>query len=236
MASAASTCPSARSTRTATTTRCAPRLRASSARTCCTRCGCRFTTQESDADVALARRRRSSCSTPSRRAAPASRAVARTGRFELAENLDFNVGRKQQMRVGYPARGRTLQELRRDKRRGTLHLLGSIEAFNDEPADARSRSALARWTPRSRSTTSGFYWSDDIRLNNKFSFGIGVRNEMQSHIDDKSEPDAARRIHLDAVGQRHGDPRRLRALLRLVRIEPLRPDAARQRHRAARHC
>ena len=30
----------------------------------------------------------------------------------------------------------------------------------------------------------GFYWSDDIRVNNKLSFGVGVRNEMQSHIDD----------------------------------------------------
>src|SRR6185503_9515473 len=32
--------------------------------------------------------------------------------------------------------------------------------------------------------TLGFYWSDDIRLNNKLSFGVGVRNEMQSHISD----------------------------------------------------
>ena len=31
----------------------------------------------------------------------------------------------------------------------------------------------------------GFYWQDDIRLSNKFSVSIGVRNEMQSHIDDR---------------------------------------------------
>ena len=31
----------------------------------------------------------------------------------------------------------------------------------------------------------GAYWQDDIRLNNKFSVSVGVRNEMQSHIDDK---------------------------------------------------
>jgi hypothetical protein len=31
----------------------------------------------------------------------------------------------------------------------------------------------------------GVYWSDDVRLSNKLSFGIGLRNEMQSHIGDR---------------------------------------------------
>ena len=48
----------------------------------------------------------------------------------------------------------------------------------------------------------------------------------------QAEPDAAPRLHVGAVRQPAlGDSRRLRPLLRLVRLEPLRPDAARGRHR-----
>ena len=31
----------------------------------------------------------------------------------------------------------------------------------------------------------GLYWQDDIRVNRNFSFSVGVRQEMQSLIDDK---------------------------------------------------
>ena len=34
----------------------------------------------------------------------------------------------------------------------------------------------------------GIYWQDDIRLNNKLSVSIGVRNELQSHINDRLNP------------------------------------------------
>ena len=56
-----------------------------------------------------------------------------------------------------------------------------------------SRSASAQVDTSFSQYQLGLYWQDDIRVNNNFSFSVGVRNEMQSLIDDKSEPDAARR-------------------------------------------
>ena len=34
----------------------------------------------------------------------------------------------------------------------------------------------------------GLYWQDDVRVNKSFSYSIGLRQEMQSHINDKLNP------------------------------------------------
>ena len=109
------------------------------------------------------RRRRSSCSTPSRRAAPASRAVARSRTFELAENLDFNIGRKQQMRVGYIcSRADATRTSTRETPLGRSPTR-RIEAFNENrpdhvyPAPRPGEHlvlAVQRWASTGR-TTSG---------------------------------------------------------------------------------
>ena len=102
--------------------------------------------------------------------------------FELAENLDFNVGRKQQMRVGFLLEGGRYQNFDARNANGTF-TFATIDAFNaDQPMTFTQRNGQVN--TRFRQYNLGFYWSDDIRLNNKLSFGIGVRNEMQSHIDD----------------------------------------------------
>ena len=130
-------------------------------KTRCTRCDCSFIAGEP-------------CSRRSRRRQPiivldtftkggaGCRAMAPNRTFELAENLDFNIGRKQQMRVGYIARGRTLQELRRAKRRWYLHLLVA-RGLQREPAHhiypapwpgGHLVRTITRWASTGR-TTSG---------------------------------------------------------------------------------
>ena len=102
--------------------------------------------------------------------------------FELADNLDFNVGRKQQMRVGFLLEGGRYQNFDARNAAGTF-TYATIDAFNlDNPMTFTQR--IGQVNTHFRQYNLGFYWSDDIRLNNKLSFGIGVRNEMQSHISD----------------------------------------------------
>ena len=102
--------------------------------------------------------------------------------FELAENLDFNVGRKQQMRVGFLLEGGRYQNFDARNANGTF-TYATPEAYKlDQPMTFTQRNGQVN--TRFRQYNLGFYWSDDIRLNSKLSFGIGVRNEMQSHIDD----------------------------------------------------
>ena len=93
---------------------------------------------------------------------------------------------------------------------------------------------IGRSTRRSSNIRLGFYWSDDIRINSEsLAWRRRAQRDAVAHRR-QAEPDAAPRLHLDAVRQPDRGSRRLRPLLRLVRVEPLRPDAARQRRRAAR--
>jgi hypothetical protein len=103
--------------------------------------------------------------------------------FELAENLDFNIGRKQQMRVGFLLEGGRYENFDARNAAGTF-TFSSIEAYlAGTPTTFTQR--IGQVDTSFSQYNLGFYWSDDIRLNNKFSFGVGVRNEMQSHIDDR---------------------------------------------------
>ena len=109
-----------------------------------------------------------------------SRGSQRT--YELADNLDFNVGRKQQMRVGFILEGGLYENFDARNANGTF-TYATPEAYElDRPMTFTQRNGQVE--TRFRHYTLGFYWSDDIRLNSKLSFGIGVRNEMQSQIDD----------------------------------------------------
>src|SRR4029079_9329295 len=100
--------------------------------------------------------------------------------FELAENLDFNIGRKQQMRVGYIVEGGRYKNFDARNAAGT-YTYSTLEAFNENrPITFTQR--LGQVDTSFTQYNVGFYWSDDVRLNNKFSFGVGVRNELQTHI------------------------------------------------------
>jgi outer membrane receptor for ferrienterochelin and colicin len=103
--------------------------------------------------------------------------------FELADNLDFNVGRKHQMRVGVLLEGDRYSNFDAQNNAGTF-TFSSSEAFDAGlPTSFTQRNGEVN--TRFNQYQFGAYWQDDIRLTSKFSVSIGVRNEMQSHIDDK---------------------------------------------------
>jgi hypothetical protein len=103
--------------------------------------------------------------------------------FELAENLDFNIGRKQQMRVGYLLEGGRYKNFDATNAAGTFTYSSREAYLAGRPTTFTQR--LGQVDTAFSQYNLGFYWSDDIRLSNKLSFGVGVRNEMQSHISDR---------------------------------------------------
>ena len=81
-------------------------------------------------------------------------------------------------------------------------------------APTRIASAI-RWST-TRSIKAGWYVQDDFRRRANLQVSLGLRQELQTHVDDAVEPGAARRLHVER-GQEDQGPRRLRHLLRLVR-------------------
>jgi outer membrane receptor for ferrienterochelin and colicin len=104
--------------------------------------------------------------------------------FELADNLDFNVGRRHQMRVGFLLEGIEFTNFDAQNAAGTF-TFSSIEAFNaGQPTSYTERNGQVN--TRSNQYQLGIYWQDDIRITNKLSVSVGLRNESQSHIDDRT--------------------------------------------------
>jgi hypothetical protein len=116
--------------------------------------------------------------------------------LELADNFDFNVGKKQQMRVGALLEGGTYKYFDQSNANGTF-TFQSLDAYNAILAgtpllDQNGSPLLPTYKIRIGTVNTdfnvwqlGFYWQDDIRVNNKFSYSLGVRNEMQSLLSDK---------------------------------------------------
>ena len=108
---------------------------------------------------------------------------SRTEAFEIADNFDFNVGTRHQMRVGLILEADTYANFDERNKAGTFTFT-TLENY---------RLGLpARYTRRDGTLDTkfnqyqlGFYWQDDIRLHRNFSLSLGLRNEMQSRIDDR---------------------------------------------------
>jgi hypothetical protein len=117
--------------------------------------------------------------------------------YEIADNFDFNVGRKQQMRVGVLMEGGRYKYFDQSNANGTFTfqslaayqgILNGTPLVNPETGEEiwpiyRVRTGLVN--TNFNVWQLGFYWQDDIRVNSKFSYSVGVRNEMQSLLDDK---------------------------------------------------
>jgi hypothetical protein len=106
-----------------------------------------------------------------------------TDRVELAENFDFNVGPRHQMRVGLLLEGAWYSNFDERNKAGT---------FTYRTIDDYRAGILQQYTQRLGTLDTsfsqyqaGFYWSDEFRLHRDFTLGMGVRNEMQSRIDQK---------------------------------------------------
>lgn len=103
--------------------------------------------------------------------------------FELADNFDFSVGRRHQMRVGLLLEGGRYEYFDARNAAGTF-TFSSLEAFlAGRPTQFTQR--LGQVDTAFTQYQLGFYWQDDVRVNTKFSYSLGVRNEMQSHVRDR---------------------------------------------------
>jgi hypothetical protein len=106
-----------------------------------------------------------------------------TETFELADNVDFSIGRKHQMRLGAILESGLYETFDEQNRAGRF-TFADIDAYREgRPLQFTQR--IGTVDTSFRQYQFGFYWQDDIRINNRLSLGVGVRNEMQSHIDDR---------------------------------------------------
>ena len=153
--------------------------------------------------------------------------------FEIADNLDFTIGRKHAMRVGALVSGGLYRNYDARNAAGTF-TFSSLESLPRAARRCSSRSASARSTRRSPPTRKRVYWQDDIRMTRTLTISVGVRQEMQSLIADKLNV-------MPRVGLTYS-PRNSKTIVRggyglfydWYDSEPVRPDAARERHLAAR--
>jgi hypothetical protein len=105
-----------------------------------------------------------------------------TRRLEVADNFDFTVG-KHQMRVGALLEGAFFSNFDERNALGTW-TYRTIEDYNaGRPAQYSQR--LGTVDTSFNQYQAGFYWSDEFRVHRDVSLGLGVRNELQSRIDDK---------------------------------------------------
>ena len=103
--------------------------------------------------------------------------------LEVADNLDFNLGRKHAMRVGLLFESGSYDNFDARNAAGT---------FTFSSLDTYLAGTPLQFTQRNGQVDTSFsqyqlglYWQDDIRVNRNFSFSLGLRQEMQSLIDDK---------------------------------------------------
>jgi hypothetical protein len=100
--------------------------------------------------------------------------------FEVADNLDFTIGRKHATRVGFEVFGGRYRYFDARNAAGT-YTFSSLEAY-------RAATPL-QFTQRIGEVNTSFtayqtslYWQDDIRTTRTLTISLGVRQEMQSLI------------------------------------------------------
>lgn len=106
-----------------------------------------------------------------------------TNNWEFADNLDFSVGRRHQMRVGVLLESGLYETFDEQNKFGTWTYRNLDDYYADRPQQFTQRFGTVDTS--FRQYQFGMYWQDDWRINNKVTIGYGVRNEMQSHLSDK---------------------------------------------------
>ena len=105
-----------------------------------------------------------------------------TKRLELADNFDFTVG-KHQMRAGALVEGAFYSNFDERNAAGTWTYRTIEDFISGRPAQFSQR--LGTLDTEFSQYQAGFYWSDEFRVHRDLTLGVGVRNELQSRIDDK---------------------------------------------------
>ena len=103
--------------------------------------------------------------------------------FDVADNLDFTIGRKHATRVGFDLFGGRYNYFDARNAAGT---------FTFSSLDAYLAGVPLQFTQRLGEVNTSFtayqaalYWQDDIRTTRTLTISIGIRQEMQSLISDK---------------------------------------------------
>lgn len=106
----------------------------------------------------------------------------RTRSVEVADNFDFTV-RRHAMRAGVLFEAGRYRNVDARNAAGTF-TFGSLEAFlAGRPNTFTQR--LGQVDTGFTQYQLGMYWQDDFRLHRSFSMSLGVRQEMQSHVEDR---------------------------------------------------
>lgn len=107
-----------------------------------------------------------------------------TRRYSVADDLDFNAGRKHAMRAGFLLEGGRYDTFNAQNANGTFTFT-SLDAFlTGRPSQYTQRIVNVGDTAYDHYQL-GVYWQDDIRVNKAFSYSVGLREETQAHISDK---------------------------------------------------
>jgi len=103
--------------------------------------------------------------------------------FNVADNLDFTIGRKHATRVGFELSGGRYKYFDARNAAGT---------FTFSSLDAYRAGVPLQFTQRLGEVNTSFtayqgavYWQDDIRTTRTLTISVGIRQEMQSLIADK---------------------------------------------------
>ena len=102
--------------------------------------------------------------------------------FEVADNFDFTPHKDHQMRVGLLLEGGTYEYFDGSNLAGRTTFASLDDYTAGRPLQFSQR--LDDVSTSFNQYQLGFYIQDDIRVNNRLSIGVGLRNEMQSHVND----------------------------------------------------
>ena len=149
--------------------------------------------------------------------------------LEMEDSIEFSPAKKHNMRVGVQLESFCVNSLERQNFNGTFTFASNAAFDAGLPSTYRQRIGTglvdyAQWQ-------AAWYVQDDWTIRKTFSLSLGLRHEFQSHLDDADRVRAADWGDLDAWQVHRA--RRVGHLQRVVRDEPLRADAARQRRHPA---
>ena len=103
--------------------------------------------------------------------------------FDIADNLDFTIGRKHATRVGFELFGGRYRYFDARNAAGTF-TFSSLDAYRaGRPLQFTQR--LGEVNTSFSAYQGALYWQDDIRTTRTLTISVGVRQEMQSLIADK---------------------------------------------------
>ena len=102
--------------------------------------------------------------------------------FEIADNFDFTPVRNHQMRVGLLVEGGFYDYFDGSNLAGRTSYANLEDFIANRPLQFTRRNAPVETSFNQYQL--GFYIQDDIRVGNRLSIGVGLRNEFQSHVND----------------------------------------------------